>query len=321
MGENNVNSKNIPLQEIDEKVIENIREVNPNSTEYKKLKYALEKDGQIHPITVRILTEDERNAAENKSAVYGIIDGHHKFSIAKELNQETILATEVERSESEQEYHDKVLAYRLNESSIKMTPIEKGHVIYDLIKNNKKSPREVEKVGEEVFETIDVLDDIHTQQDIGAHAVILAPTAQSGGVAREHHIGALPYRSRDNFYSFGGLLHFLSVDIHHHTNATTLGSHTEESMSAAIIHQRQLGRFLLPRTQHAVQATAVDRHIIVEVGQHAQDVAAAIVAQWELAIVEEFECGGEAVVHLGKKKKAAPHKRSGFSMMIPKRID
>lgn len=151
MGENNVNSKNIPLQEIDEKVIENIREVNPNSTEYKKLKYALEKDGQIHPITVRILTEDERNAAENKSAVYGIIDGHHRFSIAKELNQETILATEVERSELEQEYHDKVLAYRLNESSIKMTPIEKGHVIYDLIKNNKKSPREVEKVGEEVF--------------------------------------------------------------------------------------------------------------------------------------------------------------------------
>ena len=39
----------------------------------------------------------------------------------------------------------------LNESSITMTPIEKGHVIYDLIKNNKKSPREVEKVGEEVF--------------------------------------------------------------------------------------------------------------------------------------------------------------------------
>lgn len=151
MGENNVNSKNIPLQEIDEKVIENIREVNPNSTEYKKLKYALEKDGQIHPITVRILTEDERNAAENKSAVYGIIDGHHRFSIAKELHQETILATEVERTELDQEYHDKVLAYRLNESSIKMTPIEKGHVIYDLIKNNKKSPREVEKVGEEVF--------------------------------------------------------------------------------------------------------------------------------------------------------------------------
>lgn len=155
MGENNVQSRNISLQEIDEKVIENIREVNPNSTEYQKLKYALEKDGQIHPITVRALTEDEKSVAENKSAVYGIIDGHHRFSIAKELKQETILATEVERTKLEQEYpqeyYDKVLAYRLNESSIKMTPIEKGHVIYDLIKNNKKSPREVEKVGEEVF--------------------------------------------------------------------------------------------------------------------------------------------------------------------------
>ena len=42
MGENNVQSRSIPLQEIDEKIIENIRGVNPNSTEYKKLRYALE---------------------------------------------------------------------------------------------------------------------------------------------------------------------------------------------------------------------------------------------------------------------------------------
>ena len=78
------------------------------------------------PITLRILTDTERaQVAEN--AIYGIIDGHHRFNIALELGQGKILAVINESdSDDDSDYRDIVLAYRLNESTIKMSSLEKG---------------------------------------------------------------------------------------------------------------------------------------------------------------------------------------------------
>ena len=136
----------ILLNQIDGTVIPPIREVDKKSTAYKKLSHAIQKDGQLHPITVRKLTEDER---KDTGAEYGIIDGHHRFAIVEGNNESSILATVVDTpSEEDRKYRDTVMAYRMNESSKQMTSVEKGKVIDDLMKITDKEPKEI---GEEVF--------------------------------------------------------------------------------------------------------------------------------------------------------------------------
>lgn len=79
-------------------------------------------EGQYHPITLRILTD--------KEVVYGIVDGHHRFYIAKERNAKEISAKiidvhKVKSSENDENYLDDLecqdiaMALRSNESSIK----------------------------------------------------------------------------------------------------------------------------------------------------------------------------------------------------------
>ena len=151
--------QNLKLNEIDSTVIAPIRSVNTDSTGYKKLKSAIEKDGQLHPITVRRLTEDEQQRTKNH-ATYGIIDGQHRFQIAQNNGQDTISAEVYECEDDEQNsaYRDIAMAYRLNEASIKMTSLDKGKVIYDLLEQSKgegsgktASRKEVAQIGEEVF--------------------------------------------------------------------------------------------------------------------------------------------------------------------------
>lgn len=140
--------KAIKLSEIDCDVIPSIRPINKNSSAYKKLKFAIDQDSQRSPITIRLLTDPERaKVAEN--AIYGIIDGHHRFNISLELGQEKILAIINESdSEDDSDYRDIVLAYRLNESTIKMSSLEKGKVIYELTKRTQK---DISQIGEEIF--------------------------------------------------------------------------------------------------------------------------------------------------------------------------
>ena len=150
MNESNDDTKSqvisISLNQIDGTVIPPIREVDKESIAYKKLSYAIQENGQLHPITVRKLTEDER---QNTEAEYGRIDGHHRFSIAGDKNEPSILATVVDDPpEEERKYRDTVMAYRMNESSKQMTSVEKGKVIDDLMKSTGKEPKEI---GEEVF--------------------------------------------------------------------------------------------------------------------------------------------------------------------------
>ena len=124
---------------------------------YQVLENSLIKDGQLHPITVRKLTDEEKSQSKS-NAEYGIIDGHHRFAIAKKLGQENILAEiyEVKGDENQsQKYLDKCLAFRLNVASIKMTPAEKGKVISELrsqFPQSDKSEKEIiEKIGKEIF--------------------------------------------------------------------------------------------------------------------------------------------------------------------------
>ena len=140
----------INLNEIDPKVINAIREVKTETENYKLLKGAIEKDGQHHPITIRRLTDEEKNSAK-ESAIYGIIDGHHRYTIANELGRNEILAT-VEEGEFS-EIRDIVLALQLNSTNIRMTPVEKGKVIYELIELYAKNgvKKNANDIGKEVF--------------------------------------------------------------------------------------------------------------------------------------------------------------------------
>ena len=66
-----------------------------------------------------------------------------------ELGQEKILAIINENdSKDDSDYRDIVLAYRLNESTIKMSSLEKGKVIYELTKRTRK---DISQIGEEIF--------------------------------------------------------------------------------------------------------------------------------------------------------------------------
>ena len=150
MGEfsNTTESQVIPIElnKIDETVIPPIREVDKGSIAYKKLSYAIQENGQLHPITVRRLTEDER---KDTDAEFGIIDGHHRFAIVADKHESSILATVIDTPpEEDRKYQDTVMAYRMNESSKQMTSVEKGKVINDLMVSTGK---ELSEIGEEVF--------------------------------------------------------------------------------------------------------------------------------------------------------------------------
>ena len=141
----------VKMTEIDSEVISNIRKLKKKSRAYKILEYAIKQDGQLNPILIRQLTDTEKQTAK-EGAVYGIIDGHHRYQIALENNQESILAEIDENPQSD--YRDMELALRLNVSNISMSTIEKGEVIYNIIKvQNKDSLNEVDvaEIGQSLF--------------------------------------------------------------------------------------------------------------------------------------------------------------------------
>lgn len=143
-----IKSEMVKLVEIDDHAILPIRDVKDDKEGYKLLKSAIELDGQRHPIVIRLLTEDEKNKVVS-GAKYGIIDGHHRFAIAKENNQESILA-EID-DEKASPIRDAQLALQLNGTAIRMSPIEKGEVIDRLIKlygkqNETKNAGEIGKI-------------------------------------------------------------------------------------------------------------------------------------------------------------------------------
>ncbi|MBR6012993.1 MAG: ParB-like nuclease domain-containing protein [Selenomonadaceae bacterium] len=142
------------LSEIDPKAINLIREIKKkNNSDYKQLKNAIEKDGQQQPIIVRELNDEEKaklTKGKAKKIKYGIIDGHHRYMIAEEMKKDKISAV-IDKGESSP-IRDSILAMRFNESSIKMTSLQKGKVIYDLLKSMDISNKEIIKeIGLQLF--------------------------------------------------------------------------------------------------------------------------------------------------------------------------
>ena len=131
--------KQIKIKEINPDVIPIIRAINTKNSNYKILKHSIEQDGQHNPILIRPLTDSEKQNIESH-VNYGIIDGHHRYAIAKENHQQTILA-EID-TEPPSAYRDMVLALRLNVSNIRMKPVEKGEVIYKILEA---------KIGKDLF--------------------------------------------------------------------------------------------------------------------------------------------------------------------------
>ena len=141
----------IPLKEIAHAVIKGIRILHKrNNADYLQLKKAIEKDGQNQPIIIRKLTDEEKKNAR-KNAIYGIIDGHHRFAIAKDLKKEKILA--VVDNGASSAVRDAILAMRSNLSSIKMSSKDKGKVINDLLESLGDSSNQelIEEIGEKTF--------------------------------------------------------------------------------------------------------------------------------------------------------------------------
>lgn len=137
--------KRVRLGEIDEQVIPKIRLVDETTEDYRILENAINKDGQRNPITVRPLTDEEKGKA-CEGAIYGIIDGHHRFHIACKFKWETILAT-VDDTTSDP-IRDTTLAFRMNTTAIRMSPAEKGKVICDLM---RATGVDMNEIGRRVF--------------------------------------------------------------------------------------------------------------------------------------------------------------------------
>ena len=148
---NKEKTQEIPLKDIDHVVIKGIRILHKrNNADYLQLKKAIEKDGQNQPIIIRKLTDEEKKNAR-KNAIYGIIDGHHRFAIAKDLKKEKILA--VVDNGTSSGVRDTILAMRFNLSSIKMSSKDKGKVINDLLESLGDSSNQelIEEIGEKTF--------------------------------------------------------------------------------------------------------------------------------------------------------------------------
>ena len=141
--------ESVKLSDIDPDIIPLIRKISVDSQSYKGLEFSILQDGQKNPILIRELTDEEKSKAR-ENAVFGIIDGHNRFNIAKNNNFDSVLAEIEKRNpDDNNNYLDIILAYRLNESSIKMSTIEKGRIIFQLKEQQKE--KTVPEIGREVF--------------------------------------------------------------------------------------------------------------------------------------------------------------------------
>lgn len=142
--------KEVELKLIDPKAIPLVRAMSANNEGYTQLKKSIEKDGQKQPIIIRKLTAEERKNLPER-VVYGIIDGHHRFAIAQKLKHPKILAA-IDTEEASP-LRDKILAMRFNVASIKMSSIDKGKVIEEILESIDAQSNEqiISQIGLEIF--------------------------------------------------------------------------------------------------------------------------------------------------------------------------
>jgi len=170
----------IELTKIDEYAIQatNIRHLTNTlkDTESKKssdLVESIKKFGQIYPIILRKLTDEEKEFAK-EGAEFGVLDGHLRFEAittlglktttkyksikaeiieSKEKNKETIEENEeekrerLEREKIEKEAIEKKIAMITNNARKEMQELEKAKTVYDLKNLEGKSYKQI---GEEL---------------------------------------------------------------------------------------------------------------------------------------------------------------------------
>ena len=127
----------IPLSQIHPSAIAhtNLREIHEGNLD--ALAKSMKEDKQRDGILIRKLTKDEK-AKANTEAEFGIIDGHHRYQVAKDLGCHSIKAVE---SETDDVQKDLILAARMNFARVNMETWEKGQIIDRLMELTKKKQR------------------------------------------------------------------------------------------------------------------------------------------------------------------------------------
>ena len=129
----------IELSKINPAAIQNtnIRTVNKGSKEdEKQLVKALEK-GQIYPILIRELTDEEKKAAAT-DAIYGILDGHRRYEayckLAEQNEKFKTINSEIFVCEDE-----KKIAVIANSARKQLEELEKAEAVYEMHQQEGKS--------------------------------------------------------------------------------------------------------------------------------------------------------------------------------------
>ena len=144
--------QSVELDKIDPNIIKTIRPVHEKTIGFKALEAAINSNEQRHPIIIRRLSKTEFESPQLKAgAIYGIIDGHHRYRIAQKNNNDTILSTiisdDVSEDVTQTKLNDVKLALQMN-SAIPMSTIQKGKIIHELENETGKT---VIELGEELF--------------------------------------------------------------------------------------------------------------------------------------------------------------------------
>ncbi len=131
----NSSANKYPIAEISDIAFGNIRtEIDPSKEEYKRVKNSIEKKGLQVPIIIDYLDEnnDEYKSYIQNRQKYGIIDGHLRFRIMKELGNETIYA--VLKSDMANVENIKQTQMIANWSKVAMSKDDKAQAIVNEIK-------------------------------------------------------------------------------------------------------------------------------------------------------------------------------------------
>ncbi len=142
-------TQTIELDKISPSAIPLIRPIRgTDSEEYQKLASAIHRDGQHNPILVRRLTDEERQGVD-EGVEFGILDGHHRYDIARNTEGMTTIEAKVSDREASP-IEDIRQAFQMNDTNITMamTNIEKGQIIKHL---KELTGMGIPEIGAELF--------------------------------------------------------------------------------------------------------------------------------------------------------------------------
>ena len=152
--------------------------------------------------------------------------------------------------------------------------------------------------AEKAVEDIDMFDDIHAEESVGADIVFLAPVGESGGIAEKHDVGTTAEElgeHTDCAESVGAV-----VDINHLSESHPFSEDAQQSVTAAIVDHGHLLWRQSAALQHLVEASVVDLEVVLGCIEGAAQSLAAVGANLQVAEVETVEVaeeGGDDVGH------------------------